>query len=187
MRKVAAAAGVHLNTVQHHFGDLDSLVSATVGLVMEEYLRHFRELAVGQFDSPLDDLAALIDEALSATRDAKYVQFSLELWAMALHSPSTAEIVRRAYEDYRSSIAKLAKRINPALTDAETAAFATLIGAWTEGAVVLTKWGGKGTPSVSILGIHMKAACLAMLGPKIDAAASPQRAMPPAPRRMPAA
>jgi AcrR family transcriptional regulator len=30
LRKVAAAAGVRLNTVQHRFGDLESLVLATV-------------------------------------------------------------------------------------------------------------------------------------------------------------
>src|SRR6516165_2246661 len=44
LRKVAAAAGVRLNTVQHHFGDLESLVLATIESMLGEFLVRIRLL-----------------------------------------------------------------------------------------------------------------------------------------------
>src|SRR5437868_3522547 len=79
LRKVAAAAGVRLNTVQHHFGDLESLILATVEFKSEEMLARFRQLAEGEYESPADDLMVFLDEAWLAIRDVNVQRFYFEI------------------------------------------------------------------------------------------------------------
>jgi AcrR family transcriptional regulator len=164
LRKVAAAAGVRLNTVQHHFGDLESLVLATVESMADEFLSRFRRLADGQHETPTDDLLSLLDETWAAIRDVDVRSFYFEIWAMARTRRSISELVARRYAEYRSTVAAIVRRVNPGLADAEARALATLITCWTEGAAVMVQWGGAGMPSLSLVGIGMKAACLALLG-----------------------
>jgi AcrR family transcriptional regulator len=176
LRKVAAAAGVRLYTVQHHFGDLESLVLATTEALLGEFLTRMRQLAAGQYDSPSDDLMVFLDEAWAAIRDTNVRTFSIELWAMGLHRPSIGKLVRQLYADYRSSVEAIVNRVNPSLTDAELRTVAMLICSWTEGALVMTHWSGPETPSLSFVGLRMKAACLALVGAPGNAASKePQR------------
>jgi AcrR family transcriptional regulator len=163
LRKVAAAAGVRLNTVQHHFGDLESLILATVESMVGDLLSRFRRLGEGQHASPADDLLVLLDEAWMAIRDIHVRTFYFEVWAMARHRPAIAELVQQRYADYRGFVAAIARRLNPGLTDTEASTLATLISSWTEGAMVMAHWGGPGMPSLSLVGLRMKAACLALL------------------------
>jgi AcrR family transcriptional regulator len=169
LRKVAAAAGVRLNTVQHHFGDLESLIHATVMVGSAEQLARFRQLAAGQYDSPIDDLMVFLDEAWVAIRDPQVQRLYLEVWPMGLHRPNIAELLRQLYADYRNALAALVRRVNPGLTEAEANTLSTLIASWTEGALVMARWGGAGMPSLSLVGLRMKAACLALLGTPAEA------------------
>jgi len=163
-RKVAAAAGVRLNTVQHHFGDLESLIHATVAAKSEAMLARFRQLAEGQYESPSDDLMVFLDEAWVAIHDPQVQRFYLEIWSMGLHRPRIAELIQQGYAEYRRAVAALARRVNPSLTEAEANTLSALIASWTEGALVMARWGGPGMPSLSLVGLRMKAACLALLG-----------------------
>ncbi len=166
LRKVAAAAGVRLATVQHHFGDLELLVLATVESIVGDLLSRFSRLAEGEQASPTDDLLVFLDEAWIAIRDVHVRTFYFEVWAMARHHRAIAELVQRRYADYLGYVAAIARRINPGLTEAEASVLGTLISSWTEGAVVLAHWaGGPDMPSLSLVGLRMKAACLALLGP----------------------
>ena len=164
LRKVAAAAGVRLNTVQHHFGDLESLVLATTETMLGDFMPRLRQLAAGQYDSPSDDLMVFLDEAWAAIRDTNFRKFTFELWAMGLHQPAIGQLVRQLYEEYRHSVAAIVHRVNPSLTDAELHTVAMLICSWTEGALVMAHWSGPGAPSLSFVGLRMKAACLALIG-----------------------
>jgi AcrR family transcriptional regulator len=176
LRKVAAAAGVRLNTVQHHFGDLESLILATVESMLGEFLVRIRLLAAGQYDSPSDDLMVFLDEAWVAIRDTNVRTFFIELWAMGLHQPSIGQLVVQLYADYRSSVAAIVHRVNPSLTEAEVQTLAMLICSWTEGATVMAHWSGPETPALSFVGLRMKAACLALVGTPGNAAQrEPQR------------
>jgi AcrR family transcriptional regulator len=163
LRKVAAAAGVRLNTVQHHFGDLESLVLATIESLLANFITRMRQLEAGQYDSPSDDLMVLLDEAFVAIRDTKVRTLTIELWAMGLHRPSIGQLVRQIYADYRNSVAAIVRRVNPGLTDAEVQTLAILICSWTEGANVMAQWSGPDSPSLSFIGLRMKAACLALV------------------------
>ncbi len=131
LRKVAAAAGVRLNTVQHHFGDLESLVLATSESMLGQVVVRIRQLAAGQYDSPSDDLMVLLDEAWVAIRDTNVRTFFIELWAMALHRPSIEQLVKQLYREYRNSVAAIVHRVNPDLTEAEGQPLAMLICSWT--------------------------------------------------------
>src|SRR5262245_9833314 len=93
LRKVAAAAGVRLNTVQHHFGDLDSLILATVESMVGDLLLRFSRLAEGEHASPTDDLLVFLDEAWMAISDINVRTFYFEVWAMARHHAAIAELV----------------------------------------------------------------------------------------------
>jgi AcrR family transcriptional regulator len=176
LRKVAAAAGVRLNTVQHHFGDLESLVLATVESMLGEFPVRIRQLAAGQFDSPSDDLMVFLDEAWVAIRDTNVRTFFIELWAMGLHRPSIGQLVRQLYAEYWGCVAAIVHRVNPSLTEAEVHTLAMLICSWTEGAMVMAHWSGPGTPSLSFVGLRMKAACIALVGTPANAGQrEPQR------------
>lgn len=164
LRKVAAAAGVRLNTVQHHFGDLDALVVATVESMLGGFLPHLKQLAEGHYGSPNEDFVVFLDETWVAIRDPHFRIFAIELWAMGLHRPSVGKLVRRLYAEYRSLLAALVHRVNPSLPDNELHTLTMLICSWTEGALVTTHWSDSGAPSLSFVGLRMKAACLALIG-----------------------
>lgn len=164
LRKVAAAADVHLNTVQHHFKDVDSLLYATLEFGGREINARFAEIVQGQNGDPVDDFEVFLDEAWITIRNVNDRRFFLELWAMAVHKPAINEMVRRMYGEYRTTLEGIIRRVNPALTDAEVVTLAILICSWTEGAVVMAQCGGDGGPSLSLLSIRMKSACLGLLG-----------------------
>lgn len=164
LRKVAAAADVRLNTVQHHFKDLDSLLHATLEFVGRELLTRFVELGRGQNEDPVDDLLVFLDEAWLAIRKAVVRVFFFELWTMALRRPAIKGMVKQMYSEYQASLAAILRRVNPALTDAEAGVLARLICSWTEGALVMAHWGGERVPSLSLLSIRMKSASLALVG-----------------------
>ena len=163
LRKVAAAAGVRLNTVQHHFGDLESLVLATVESVIGDLLLRFSRLAEGEHESPTDDLLALIDGIWAAVTDIQVRTIYFEVWAMARYHPAIADLIRRRYADYQGFVAAIAHRLNPGLGETEASTLATLIASWTEGALVMTHWADPDLSSLSVVSVRMKAACLTLL------------------------
>ena len=162
LRKVAAAAGVRLNTVQHHFSDLESLIHATIESLVGGFMQRSRQLAEGQYDSPTDDLMVFLDDAWVWIRDVNVRNLYFEVWAMARHHPSVVAMIRRIYSDYLGALALILRRINPRLTEADAYVKATLISCWTEGAIVMVHWGSAETPSLGLLAIRMKSACLAL-------------------------
>lgn len=164
LRKVAAAAGVRINTVQHHFGDLEALVFATVEHMLGDFMPRMLQIAAGQYGSAKDDLMVFLDETWVAIRDTDFRTFIIELWAMALHRPSIGQLVRKLYADYRRSVAELVQRVNPSLAGSELEAVTMLVCSWTEGSLVTAQWCDTGTPSLSFIGLRMKEACLALIG-----------------------
>lgn len=165
LRKVAAAAGVRLSTVQHHFGDLESLILATIDSSTEEFMRYSRQLAQGQYESPTDDLKVFLDDAWTFVRNVNVRNLYLEVWAMGRHRPVVADSIKRIYTEYIQALILILRRINPTLTQTEAHTTATLISCLTEGAIVMAHWGSQDTPALGLLGIRLKAACLALVEP----------------------
>jgi len=163
LRTVAAAAGVHLSTVQHHFSDLESLIHATIESLVGGFMQRSRQLAEGQYDSPVDDLMVFLDDAWVSIRDVNVRNLYFEVWAMARKHPSVVEMIQRIYSDYLGALVLILRRIDPRLTQADAYEKATLISCWTEGAIVMAHWGNAQTPSLGLLAIRMKSACLALV------------------------
>ena len=143
LRKVAAAAGVRLSTVQHHFGDLESLILATIDSSTEEFMRYSRQLAQGQYESPTDDLKVFLDDAWTFVRNVNVRNLYLEVWAMGRHRPVVADSLKRIYTEYIQALILILRRINPTLTQTEAHTTATLISCLTEGAIVMAHWGSQ--------------------------------------------
>ena len=85
------------------------------------------------------------------------------MWAMARKHPSVVEMIQRIYSDYLGALVLILRRIDPRLTQADAYEKATLISCWTEGAIVMAHWGNAQTPSLGLLAIRMKSACLALV------------------------
>lgn len=162
LRKVASAAGVRLNTVQHHFGDLESLILATITSSTEEFMRYSRQLAEGQYESPTDDLKVFLDDAWTFVRDVNVRNLYFEVWAMGRHRPIVADWLKQIYAEYIQALAPILRRINPNLTEAEAHTTATLISCLTEGAIVMAHWSNQEAAYLGLLGVRLKAACLAL-------------------------
>jgi AcrR family transcriptional regulator len=162
LRKVASAAGVRLATVQHHFGDLESLILAMITSSTEEFMRYSRQLAEGQYESPEDDLKVFLDDAWTFVRDVNVRNLYFEVWAMGRHRPVVADWLKQIYEEYIQALAPILRRINPKLTEAEARTTATLISCLTEGAIVMAHWSNQDAASLGLLGVRLKAACLAL-------------------------
>ena len=143
LRKVAAAAGVRLSTVQHHFGDLESLILATIDSSTEEFMRYSRQLAQGQYESPTDDLKVFLDDAWTFVRNVNVRNLYLEVWAMGRHRPVVADSLKRIYTEYIQALILILRRINPTLTQTEAHTTATLISCLTEGAIVMAHWAAR--------------------------------------------
>ena len=164
LRKVAAAAGVRLNTVQHHFGDLNSLLVATVRAKMGDYVARYREMALVDQIPPRDRFEAALDDIFMEIRKPEVRKFFFELWTLARHDKAIGELVNDAYTGYVESLAGLAIGIQPDLSPVEAKVLGTMIAAWTEGLVVIADYGDPGKRSFGAVVVRMKAACLSLFG-----------------------
>ena len=84
---------------------------------------------------------------------------------MGRHRPVVADSIKRIYTEYIQALILILRRINPTLTQTEAHTTATLISCLTEGAIVMAHWGSQDTPALGLLGIRLKAACLALVEP----------------------
>ena len=173
MRKVAAAAGVRLNTVQHYFGDLKSLLLATIAAAMQTYDDRYRQLALNRQMLPQDRLEVLLDDIFAEIRKPEVGAFFFEVWALARHDPAVAALLETAYAAYRGTFAGIAREIKPSLTEMEAEVIGAMMGSWTEGLLVMWRYGGPGAPTMGAIGLRMKVVCKSLFGAASRAAAKP--------------
>lgn len=167
LRKVAAAAGVRLNTVQHHFGDHKALVLTMVRSKMTGYVDRYKRLACDTQLPVKDRLEAVLDDAFMEVSVPQVNAFFFEIWALGHQDADIAALLRETYTDYYATLAGMAREIQPKLTESEAAVIASMIGACTEGATVLSMYGGGGVPPTGAVVVRMKAMFLAMIAGKI--------------------
>jgi AcrR family transcriptional regulator len=167
VRKVAAAAGVRLNTVQHHFGDHKALVLAMVRSKMTGYVDRYKRLASDTELPVKERLEAVLDDAFLEVSVPEVNAFFFEIWALGRQDDDIAALLRETYKEYCATLAAMAREIQPKLTESEAAVIAAMIGACTEGAAVLSNYGGAGTPPSGAVVARMKAMFLAMIAGKI--------------------
>ena len=163
MRKVAALAGVNLNTVQYHFGDAQGLIESTVRSTIYEYIDAFRNFAKVDYESPTENLIALLDLGFIGLRNPTLRKFFVESWTLGLHNPIIGNLLRSCYADYQKTVLEIIKKINPNLTDSDLNTLSCLIVAWGEGILVMAEWSDINSPSISMLGEQVKKTCIDMI------------------------
>lgn len=163
MRKVAATAGVRLNTVQHYFKDLNTLLFATIAAIMDGYVQRYRSLAEDTELPARTRLEAMLEDSLSETRRPEVCRAFMEVWTLANHDAAVADLVRQTYRDYCGTLSDLVKGVEPKLSDSEAKIIGTMLAAWTEGMTVLSQFGGANMPALSAVIVTMKTSAFSLL------------------------
>lgn len=152
LRKVAAAVGVRLGTVQYYFATRETLLFATI----ERVFGLWREQYLGVLDSsdlsPEDRLLELQRLARDQQISTAATRFQLELSALAEHEPQIRALVDRGYLIHRGRIAKLLGEIRPDLEQGHLMAFATLLAAQWEGLSFFTAPDDRARANIELLG-----------------------------------
>jgi AcrR family transcriptional regulator len=162
MRKVAARADVRLNTIQHHFVDLDTLLLTTVRTMSESYVSAYRKIAENTDISPLERLEIIVEYNLREAQKRSVQTFYVEAQAAALHNKKILTLNSDLYAQYLGILAGLIKEIE-SRSDTDALIIATMIAAWLEGVATTQHI----TPSRSLTSgavmLRIKAACLSLV------------------------
>lgn len=163
MRKVAAAAGVRLNTVQHFYGDLQTLLEATVRAKVSVYVDKYRVVAADDRLPARDRLEAVLDDTFAEVRKPEVSAFFLEAWALGAQDPSLEVVLKEIYLSYFSMLASMVRQIKSNLSEADAHVIAALLGSVTEGALVYSRFGNNGEVPIGAVMVRMKALCMALV------------------------
>jgi TetR/AcrR family transcriptional regulator, transcriptional repressor of bet genes len=127
IRRVAAAAGVSIGAVQHHFPTKDALLAAAMGRVSRQFQERLeRRLAPGA--GPTEVLRAVAGELLGAGQERRpaSVIWLVRLARAAVHEP-TAEVHRRQWQQVEDLLADLIAAVRPDLAEQAARDEATLL------------------------------------------------------------
>jgi TetR/AcrR family transcriptional regulator, transcriptional repressor of bet genes len=127
IRRVAAAAGVSIGAVQHHFPTKDALLAAAMGRVSQQFQERLdRRLAPGA--GPAEVLRAVAGELLGAGQERRpaSVIWLVRLARAAVHEP-TAEVHRREWQQVEDLLADLIAAVRPDLAEQAARDEATLL------------------------------------------------------------
>ena len=164
LRRVAAAAGMSLSSLQYHFRSIDELLTATVRYLMDLYLNKLVDIAEQQTTTPEDRLRNMIEFSLAEIRQPRNARVTFEAWAVAQHHERAREILRVGYELYRDLFAQAIEKINPNLRPNELQARAMLVGAQIDGLMLYTFEGGPAVLDWDLLEKTCVESCIALCG-----------------------
>lgn len=163
MRKVAAAAGVRLNTVQHFYGDLRTLLLATVRAKVSIYVDRYSIIAADERLPARDRLEAVFDDVFAEVRKPEVTAFFLEAWALGAQDASLEAVLKEIYLSYFSMLAGMVRQIKPELSEADSHVISALLGSVTEGALVYCRFGNNGEVPLGVIMVRMKALCMSLV------------------------
>jgi AcrR family transcriptional regulator len=113
IRRVAAAAGVSIGAVQHHFATKDALLAAAMQRISEQFQERVQG-RIGAGTAPGPALRAVADGLLGAGEDerAGTVVWIARLARAAVHEP-TAQVHRREWAEVEDLLARLLAAARP--------------------------------------------------------------------------
>jgi AcrR family transcriptional regulator len=164
LRRVAAAAGMSLSSLQYHFRSIDDLLTATVQYLMDLYLNKLVDIAKQEATTPEDRLRNMIEFSLAQIRQPRNAKVTFEAWAVAQHHERARGILRSGYELYRGLFAQAIEKINPNLRPTELQARAMLVGAQIDGLMLYTFEGGPAVLDWDLLEKTCVNSCIALCG-----------------------
>ncbi|SHN52104.1 transcriptional regulator, TetR family [Geodermatophilus obscurus] len=133
IRRVAAAAGVSIGAVQHHFATKDALLAAAMDRISQQFQERLdRRIAPGA--GPPEVLRAVADELVStgAERRPASVIWLVRMARAAVHEP-TAEVHRREWQQVEDLLALLIATARPDLAEQAVRDEATVLLALLDG------------------------------------------------------
>jgi AcrR family transcriptional regulator len=151
LRRVAAAAGMSLSTLQYHFRSIDELLTTTVQHLMNLYLNELVDISKQQAETAEDRLRNMVVFSLKQIRLPRNARNTFEAWAVAQHHERTREVLRAGYELYRELFSQAIDKINPGLSPQELQTRAMLVGAQIDGLMLYTFEGGPSVLDWSLL------------------------------------
>lgn len=170
MRKVANRADVRLNTIQHHFGDLEALLVSTVQAMSLNYVDKYQQVADNTDIAPLERLEIIIDLNLRDALKYSVQAFFAESQVATLHNEKIFSVVANIYTRYVDIIANLIKQIADR-SDTEALILARMIVSWQEGVAITQRFTPERSPTTGSVIVRIKAACLALAaGDKLGSA-----------------
>lgn len=138
MRQVAKCAGIHLKTLQHHFGNKKELLSEAMNYTLDEhYLAMYDEIDGGVSHlEPEKALSWVIEFLIEDCREMETDLFFLEFWALAARDPDACEALDNFYIRHRHLVANLVARANTGLSERTVQLRAAVIAEQIEGMVL---------------------------------------------------
>ncbi len=133
IRRVAAAAGVSIGAVQHHFATKDALLAAAMDRVSQQFQERLdRRIAPGA--GPAEWLRAVADELVSTGEERRpaSVIWLVRMARAAVHEP-TAEVHRREWQQVEDLLAQLVAAARPDLAEQAVRDEATVLLALLDG------------------------------------------------------
>ena len=164
LRRVAAAAGMSLSTLQYHFRSIEELLTATVRYLMDLYLNKLVDISQQAAATPEQRLRNMIEFSLATIRRPRDTRMTFEAWAVAQHNERAREILRAGYELYRDLFEQAISKINPTLGPKELQVRAMLVGAQIDGLMLYTFEGGPSVLDWSLLESTCVSSCIALCG-----------------------
>jgi AcrR family transcriptional regulator len=161
MRKVAARADVRLNTIQHHFVDLDTLLVTTVRTMSQNYVEAYARIAEATDIPPLERLEMIVEYNLREAQKLSIQAFYVEAQAASLHNRKIFTLSSELYARYLDILAGLIREIE-SRPDTDAFIIATMIAAWMEGVAVTQRFTPAHSLTASAVMLRIKAACLSL-------------------------
>ncbi len=131
LRKVATQAGISLGNLQYYFRTKQSLTSALLDNIIEDYLNVFDELR-GQ-GSPKEQLSKIIAHVISDLNTKRTSVFFPEVWSLSNHEEGITEAMDRMYGRYRAVLRDVIMEINTDLSEPQAMLLAVYISSSMEG------------------------------------------------------
>ena len=139
LRRVAAAAGIHLKTLQHYFPSKEDLIQSTLEYTSSIYTEASSGFAGSS--NPEQGFERYIRFLIDDDKDRRSAGFFYQLWARAHVDAPTNERMQAMYMSYTATIEQLMTEFNPDLSKKKRRQRAIMIGALIEGMMLYIGYG----------------------------------------------
>lgn len=163
-RKVAQKAGIQVGNLQFYFPNRASLIKAMLMREIDRYEAELSEASDGNYaEDGETSLMATVDYLLRDQENQESCTVFWELWALAAHDVTAANIMNEYYRKYLGTVSTLVLKARPELTPAKAKRAALLIVSLIEGASLFRGYQKPKIPAVRSAEKDVRSAVLIIL------------------------
>jgi AcrR family transcriptional regulator len=115
LRRVASEADLPLGHLQYYYPTKEALLRALCETICADYIARCDALAMRDHASPRAQFIACVDFLIEDNRDPVSNTMFFELWALACHDAHANRLLATLYAHYRAYIARLIRKMRPAM------------------------------------------------------------------------